>query len=68
MKKYQLVVVGGGPGGYTAAFRAAELGMSVAIIDDNRVDVISDGEFISNGESIIVTKHEGSRVLVEKIN
>ena len=35
MKKYQLVVVGGGPGGYTAAFRAAELGMSVAIIDDN---------------------------------
>lgn len=35
MKKYQLIVVGGGPGGYTAAFRAAELGMSVAIIDDN---------------------------------
>ena len=35
MKKYQLIVVGGGPGGYTAAFRAAELGMSVAIVDDN---------------------------------
>ena len=35
MKKYQLIIVGGGPGGYTAAFRAAELGMSVAIIDDN---------------------------------
>ena len=40
----------------------------VAIIDDIRVDVISDGEFISNGEGIIVTKHEGSRVLVEKVN
>ena len=35
LKKYQLIIVGGGPGGYTAAFRAAELGMSVAIIDDN---------------------------------
>ena len=35
MKKYQLIVVGGGPGGYTAAFRAAELGMSVAVVDDN---------------------------------
>ena len=35
MKKYQLIVIGGGPGGYTAAFRAAELGMSVAIVDDN---------------------------------
>ena len=35
MKKYLLIVVGGGPGGYTAAFRAAELGMTVAIVDDN---------------------------------
>tara|TARA_B100001093_G_scaffold456117_1_gene466822 strand:- start:14999 stop:16297 length:1299 start_codon:yes stop_codon:yes gene_type:complete len=35
LKKYQLVIIGGGPGGYTAAFRAAELGMRVAIVDDN---------------------------------
>lgn len=35
MKKYQLVIIGGGPGGYTAAFRAADLGMRVAIVDDN---------------------------------
>ena len=35
MKKYQLIGGGGGPGGYTAAFRAAELGMTVAIVDDN---------------------------------
>jgi dihydrolipoamide dehydrogenase len=28
-----LVVLGGGPGGYTAAFRAADLGMSVTLID-----------------------------------
>jgi dihydrolipoamide dehydrogenase len=30
---YQLVVVGGGPGGYTAAFRAADLGLKVALIE-----------------------------------
>ena len=29
----QLAVVGGGPGGYAAAFRAADMGMRVALID-----------------------------------
>src|SRR5215471_12658371 len=29
----QLVVVGGGPGGYAAAFLGADLGLSVALID-----------------------------------
>ncbi|WP_407495711.1 dihydrolipoyl dehydrogenase [Pseudooceanicola sp. MF1-13] len=29
----QLVVLGGGPGGYTAAFRAADLGLNVTLID-----------------------------------
>ena len=28
-----LVIIGGGPGGYSAAFRAAELGQSVVIVD-----------------------------------
>jgi dihydrolipoamide dehydrogenase len=28
-----LVVLGGGPGGYTAAFRAADLGRSVILIE-----------------------------------
>ena len=30
---FQLVVVGGGPGGYAAAFLAADLGLKVALID-----------------------------------
>ena len=37
MNNYDLVVLGGGPGGYSAAFRAAELGKKVAIIDDNNL-------------------------------
>jgi dihydrolipoamide dehydrogenase len=30
---YDLVVLGAGPGGYTAAFRAADLGLSVALVE-----------------------------------
>src|SRR6266704_6406572 len=33
MTSVQLVVVGGGPGGYAAAFLAADLGLRVALID-----------------------------------
>jgi dihydrolipoamide dehydrogenase len=32
--RYDLVVLGGGPGGYVAAIRAAQLGMNVACVDD----------------------------------
>src|SRR5260221_13466388 len=33
MASTQLAVIGGGPGGYAAAFLAADLGLSVALID-----------------------------------
>ena len=33
MKKYDVIVIGGGPGGYVAAFRAAQLGKNVAVIE-----------------------------------
>lgn len=33
-KQFDVVVIGGGPGGYIAAIRAAQLGFSVACIDD----------------------------------
>ena len=36
-KAYDLAVIGAGPGGYTAAFRAADLGLRVALIDKNNV-------------------------------
>ena len=35
--KYKLVVIGSGPGGYTAAIRAAQLGAKVAIIEKDLV-------------------------------
>src|SRR5688572_13971873 len=35
MQEHDLIVIGGGPGGYVAAIRAAQLGMNVACIDEN---------------------------------
>ena len=32
-KQYDLIVVGGGPGGYVAAIRCAQLGMKTAIVE-----------------------------------
>src|SRR5690625_587031 len=36
-KEYDLVVLGGGPGGYVSAIRAAQLGMQVAIVERSKL-------------------------------
>src|SRR5690625_3063780 len=35
--EYDLVVLGGGTGGYVAAIRAAQLGMKIAIVETNKL-------------------------------
>ena len=35
--KYNVVVLGGGPGGYVAAIRAAQVGNKVAIVEANHL-------------------------------
>jgi len=37
MKKYDLIVIGGGPGGYVAAIRAAQLNKKVALIESSHL-------------------------------
>ncbi len=37
MNKYDLVIIGAGPGGYSAAIKAANLGMKVAIVDKDKI-------------------------------
>ena len=38
LKHYEIAVIGAGPGGYAAAFRAADLGKQVLLIDrDNEM-------------------------------
>ncbi|MDJ0112161.1 FAD-dependent oxidoreductase, partial [Rhodococcus erythropolis] len=36
-KKYDVLVIGGGPGGYVAAIRAAQLGLNVALVERDRL-------------------------------
>lgn len=37
MKKYDIVIIGSGPGGYVAAIRAAQLGSKVLVIDKGKL-------------------------------
>lgn len=37
MKEFDLVIVGGGPGGYVGAIRAAQLGMKVAVVEKDKL-------------------------------
>jgi dihydrolipoamide dehydrogenase len=37
LKEFDLIVVGGGPGGYVAAIRAAQLGMKVGVIEQDKL-------------------------------
>lgn len=37
MDKFDVIIVGGGPGGYVAAIRAAQLGKHVAIVESNHL-------------------------------
>ena len=37
IQKYDVVVIGGGPGGYVAAIRAAQLGLKVSIIEKDKL-------------------------------
>ncbi|MHB9090403.1 MAG: FAD-dependent oxidoreductase, partial [Chloroflexota bacterium] len=35
--RYNIAIIGGGPGGYVAAIRAAQLGAKVAVVEKERV-------------------------------
>ena len=36
MERYDLVVIGAGPGGYVAAIRAAQLGLKTPVVEKDR--------------------------------
>ncbi len=64
--EYDLVVIGGGPGGYVAAIRAAQLGLNVACVDENpvfggtclRVGCIPSKALLESSHQFHVAKHE----------
>lgn len=65
MKKYDAVVIGGGPGGYVAAIKAAQLGKNVAVVEKEHLGgtclnwgCIPMKSLIRNAE-IIESLHQG---------
>ncbi len=64
MKQYDLVVLGGGPGGYVAAIRAAQLGLKTAIVEQERLGgiclnwgCIPTKALLKNAEVLHYVKH-----------
>src|SRR5687768_6683446 len=66
MNQFDLVVIGAGPGGYVAAIRAAQLGMSVACIEKEealggtclRVGCIPSKALLESSEHFLVAQSE----------
>lgn len=68
MEKYDVVVLGAGPGGYVAAIRAAQLGGKVAVIEKDNFGgtclnrgCIPTKTFVKNAEIIHEIKNAGKR-------
>ena len=67
--KYDLVVIGGGPGGYVAAIRAAQLGMNVACVEQRptlggtclNVGCIPSKALLYSSEKYAEARHELAR-------
>ncbi len=66
MKNFDILIVGGGPGGYTAAIRAAQLGLSTGIVERDRLGgiclnwgCIPTKALLRNAEILQTFKHAG---------
>ena len=66
MADYDVIVIGAGPGGYVAAIRAAQLGMSAAVIEDDNVGgvclnwgCIPSKALLRNAEVLELVKNAG---------
>ena len=64
MSDYQLIVIGAGPGGYTAALRAAKLGLRTAIVERREVG----GTCLNRGCIPTKTLLHASQVYYDAVN
>lgn len=61
---YQLIVIGAGPGGYVAALRAAELGLKVAVVENDK----AGGTCLNRGCVPTKTLLHSSQVYYDALN
>lgn len=60
--KYDLAIIGGGPGGYTAALRGAQLGMKVVLIEKKRVGGVCLNEGCIPTKALLSSAHLAEQV------
>jgi dihydrolipoamide dehydrogenase len=73
MKEFDVVVIGGGPGGYVAAIRSSQLGMKVAIIEREHMGgiclnwgCIPTKALLKSAEILRKTKHSDEYGIITK--
>lgn len=74
-REYDVVVLGGGTGGYVAAIRASQLGLKTALVDKEKVGgtclhkgCIPTKALLKSAEVYVQTKHEAASYGVETSN
>ena len=79
-KKYDLSIIGGGPGGYVAAIKAAQLGLKVALFEEYKLggvclnwgciptkSLLHSAEFMEEATHFGLDKKDLSKIALEKI-
>ena len=79
-KKYDLSIIGGGPGGYVAAIKASQLGLKVALFEEYKLggvclnwgciptkSLLHSAEFIEEANHFGLDKKDLSKIAIEKI-
>ena len=78
--KYDISIIGGGPGGYVAAIKASQLGMKVALFEEDRLggvclnwgciptkSLLHSAEFIEEAKDFGLNSDDLSLITLEKI-
>ena len=80
INKYDISIIGGGPGGYVAAIKASQLGMKVALFEEDRLggvclnwgciptkSLLHSAEFIEEAKHFGLDNDDLSKIALEKI-
>ena len=78
--KYDLTIVGGGPGGYVAAIKAAQLGMKVALFEEDKLggvclnwgciptkSLLHSAEFMEEANHFGLDKRDLTKIALDKV-